>query len=74
MDSENSLTREELLKVHHRRKINIATNIILIVVILLISAYVIYNIETVKAANQDWCLLCEAKTGAKCAINNFLLP
>jgi hypothetical protein len=65
MDS-NNLTREELLKVHNRRRINIITNIILIIVILGISFYVIYNIEIIKLANSNWCSLCELKTGAKC--------
>jgi hypothetical protein len=66
MDSENNLTREEILKVHNRRRINIITNIILIIVILGISFYVIYNIEIIKSANQNWCSLCELKTGARC--------
>jgi len=65
------LTREEILKVHRRRKINIITNIILIVVILIISAYVIYNIEIIKSANKDWCKLCELKTGAKCLVTKY---
>lgn len=64
------LTKEELI-IHNRRKLNIITNIILIVVILVISVYVIYNIEIIKNANQDWCNLCELKTGAKCLVTKF---
>lgn len=67
MDLEkNNLIREELLKLHHRRKVVIITNIILIAVLLFIGWYVISNVELIKFANQDWCKLCEFKTGAKC--------
>jgi len=65
------LTREEIIKVHNRRRLNIITNIILIVVILGIGWYIFSNIELIKYANQDWCFLCEQKTGAKCLIQNF---
>jgi len=67
----NDLTREELLKLHNRRKITIITNIILIIVFLFIIGYIIYNFELVKYMNQDWCELCTIKTGAKCLIQNF---
>lgn len=60
------VTREELLKVHKRRKINIITNIILIIILLGISYYVVSNIEIIKLANQDWCSLCSSKTGMMC--------
>jgi len=72
MDLEkNSLTREELLKVHKRRKITIVTNIFLIIVILIIIFYVISNVELVKTMNQDFCKICELKTGAECMVYNF---
>ena len=71
MVSKNNLTREELLKVHRRRRRVIISNIILIIVFLFIAGYIIYNLELVKYMNQDWCSLCELKTGAKCFIQNF---
>jgi hypothetical protein len=73
MDSENNLTTEELLKVHKRRRLNIITNVILIILILVISIYVIYNIELIKSANQDWCFLCMQKTGSICS-PKIILP
>jgi hypothetical protein len=71
MEETKELTREELLKVHKRRNINIVTNIILVIVLLVIGYYAYSNIELIKSMNQDWCRLCEYKTGAKCFINNL---
>lgn len=70
LEKENNLTREEFLKVHQRRKTKIIADAILIAVLVLIFIYLFYNIQLIKYFNQDWCSLCEVKTGAKCyAIN-----
>lgn len=74
MNQQNNLTREELLKLHRRRKLNIITNIILIIVFISILCYIIYNAELIKVMNQDWCRLCTQKTGANCFKQILIQP
>jgi len=67
MKTEN-LTREELLKLHRRNKFKIIMDVILIIVLTIIFLYIFFNMQLVKTMNQDWCALCELKTGAQCII------
>ena len=66
------MEQEELIKKNiqlNRRKI--IADIILIIVIVAISIYVIYNIESFKTLSQDVCRLCELKTNATCRTYSF---
>lgn len=47
-------------------RFKVVTNIILIIVLLGIAAYVISNMETFKSLGGDVCKYCQLKTGAIC--------
>lgn len=61
-------TEEEKRKIikDKRRKWNIITNIILIILFLIIFVYMILNVEELKLLNGDVCKLCMEKTKAIC--------
>ena len=64
--------QEELLKKSIRmNRFKIIMDVILIIVIVLIGIYVIYNIESFKTLGQDVCRLCELKTEAICLKSTF---
>jgi hypothetical protein len=67
MAEEKIETQEELIKKQIRiNRMKNITNIILIIVILAIGAYIFLNIEAFKTMSQDVCKLCMDSTGATC--------
>jgi hypothetical protein len=61
------LTQEQLLKKSIAlNRYKVITNVILIIVILVITIYVIANIEAFKVLSNDVCKMCMDKTGATC--------
>lgn len=78
MEKENIGIREELpekikgmtyqqgLKLYKRKKQSLVADIILIILILALGLYIVFNVEAMKAAN-DPCGFCQDKTGRICA-------
>jgi len=65
------LTEKKLDGIKFRHNFSIITNVILIIVIAMIGAYVFANIEEFKSLNQDACRLCEVKTGGTCMAQSY---
>jgi hypothetical protein len=65
------LTEKKLEGIKKRYNFSIITNVILIIVIAIIGAYVVANIEEFKELNQDVCRLCETKTGGTCMAQTY---
>ena len=58
---------EDLIKRQIRiNRYKVVTNIILILVFLVITVYIIYNVETLKMLGSDVCRMCEKMTGGTC--------
>lgn len=63
------MENEQLIRKQIRSNhMKIATNIVLIIVLVSIGAYVYVEIESFKTLGKDVCRLCEAKTGGTCKI------
>jgi uncharacterized integral membrane protein len=57
---------ESKRKSERLRKLNILTNVFLIIVLVAIFIYILTNVESLKLLNGDVCKLCMQKTGATC--------
>lgn len=66
---------DEILKLKkkvHLIKYKIIVDVILILVLIAVGAYIFYNLELFKALDKDVCRLCEYKTNSVCQrIINF---
>jgi len=69
---EKEISEELIIKKIKSNRTKIITDIFLIVILIIIFAYVYYNVEFIKELKGGVCEMCEKKTGRICDTRNYI--